>query len=602
MNASLAVPSDSNENLHLTQELQPHQNVCSPEREGKLWLGISDSQEEGVWRNVVTNNPVDYLNFAPTYPHGSTFYGCALLTVTGFWHDTTCLYIRNCAGCMVNRSSYLYLRGFCFDTEHQNRFRLSGYTDERVHFLGFYNLLIAWEAANKMWVFYNILENSTYMHLNNLAADGYPLGKHEWITNSEICGVPKGNDMSLSLSPCNKNQYMCRSGQCITLLQRCDLNNDCIDRSDEFNCGKVVISNEYQRELPPVNVRGNVLKLSPELRLLRVANVDDISMAIDVELQVILQWVDDRLSFKHLTASRSGSILTEEEVHLIWTPRYQLINLEGGKMELLEESVIITTANNATVSHFNDINMDPIYPGDSNNLSIISHYTARFTCLFRFFAYPFDIQLCTIELHLPSIYEGKVEFSEDDAAVNYSGVMDLALYTIRDVSIGSNSGANQVIMEFKLHRRPGVIMLSTFLPSSLLLLVSWSTLFIKLDALNVRAIMSLTTLLVLYTLFSNLSSSLPATAEIKLIDIWFFFIISILFVNIMMNVFVRDDVQISVPGPQKVIRVQPVPYKAPASVSYKIYVSVRFLTIYKTVIIPVMIIVFNISFWVTVFL
>lgn len=249
-------------------------------------------------------------------------------------------------------------------------------------------------------------------------------------------------------------------------------------------------------------------------------------------------------------------------------------------------------------SHFADLT----YPGANNSLSIISHYTARFTCLFRFFAYPFDIQLCTIELHLPSIYDGKVEFSEKDALVNYTGVRELALYTIRDIVISSGSGANQVIMEFKLHRRPGVIMLSTFLPSSLLLLVSWSTLFVKLEALNVRAIMSLTTLLVLYTLFSNLSSSLPSTAEIKLIDIWFFFIISILFVNIMMNVFVRGDAETWSPEPHKVTRVQPISTQGSASLGFKLYVSVRFLNIYKIIIIPVMIIIFNIFFWVAVFL
>ncbi|KAK8403793.1 hypothetical protein O3P69_000108 [Scylla paramamosain] len=74
----------------------------------------------------------------------------------------------------------------------------------------------------------------------------------------------------------------------------------------------------------------------------------------------------------------------------------------------------------------------------------------------------------------------------------------------------------------------------------MLLVVSWATLFIRQEAINVRCIMALTTLLVLYTLFANMSQSLPSTAAIKLIDIWFFFIIFVLFTNIMIHVFMDD--------------------------------------------------------------
>ncbi|XP_042240456.1 gamma-aminobutyric acid receptor subunit beta-like [Homarus americanus] len=440
------------------------------------------------------------------------------------------------------------------------------------------------------------------MYINTLATNAYPTGKHEWITDREMCGVAKGNIITLSLSPCTSEDFMCSSGQCTDQHFRCNLDHDCIDGSDEVNCGKVEVGNEYQSELPPAGPKGSVLKLLPELILLRVVSIDDISMAIDVELQVVLTWIDDRLSLRHLSVSRGGAILTKDEMQMVWTPKYQLMNLESGKMELLEQSISITTANNATVSAFNNVNRDLLYPGATNNLSIISHYTARFTCFFRFFGYPFDVQYCTIDVRLPSTYEEIVEFSEE-VIIHYTGDTDLALYTIRDIMLGSDSGTNKAILEFKLHRRPGVVMLSTFLPSSLLLLVSWSTLFIKLEALNVRAIMSLTTLLVLYTLFSNLSSSLPTTAEIKLIDIWFFFIISLLFVNIMVNVFVRNEVTPRPsPSVKRVTQVRPMLQEDLPPIELKIYVSVRFLYIYKMIVIPILIIIFNIFFWLAVFI
>lgn len=57
--------------------------------------------------------------------------------------------------------------------------------------------------------------------------------------------------------------------------------------------------------------------------------------------------------------------------------------------------------------------------------------------------------------------------------------------------------------------------------------------------LQARLVLSLTTKLVLYTLFSQASSSLPNTAYVKLIDIWFFFCICTLFFIILVHVVVE---------------------------------------------------------------
>lgn len=64
-----------------------------------------------------------------------------------------------------------------------------------------------------------------------------------------------------------------------------------------------------------------------------------------------------------------------------------------------------------------------------------------------------------------------------------------------------------------------------------------------LDSINnpynlqqVRLPVALTTLLVLYTSFNQTSSSLPQTAYVKLIDVWYFFCIILLFVIIVVHV------------------------------------------------------------------
>lgn len=163
-------------------------------------------------------------------------------------------------------------------------------------------------------------------------------------------------------------------------------------------------------------------------------------------------------------------------------------------------------------------------------------FIAKFACSFNLHTYPFDKQECSINLQLSRAYQDRVSFSLEGWTGTYTGPKELALYTVKGVAFRSTDDARtELSLGFELHRRQGVILLSTFVPSVLLLLVSWAALFLK--DLNVSANLSLTNLLVLYTLFSNLLRSVPDTAAVKMIDIWFFFAISLLFLNIMVIIF-----------------------------------------------------------------
>ncbi|CAL4147923.1 unnamed protein product, partial [Meganyctiphanes norvegica] len=115
-------------------------------------------------------------------------------------------------------------------------------------------------------------------------------------------------------------------------------------------------------------------------------------------------------------------------------------------------------------------------------------------------------------------------------------------YIINDITatkLTSDSLFDKFQVEFTLSRRYDRIVLVVFVPSTMILCIGLSTLFIKMSLQQVRLIVALTTLLVLYTLSVQTSSTLPTTAYIKMIDIWFFFCISLLFVIILLHVFIE---------------------------------------------------------------
>ena len=45
---------------------------------------------------------------------------------------------------------------------------------------------------------------------------------------------------SSSNNNCTENQFVCLDGGCIDRYQRCDRITDCVDASDELDCGKLV--------------------------------------------------------------------------------------------------------------------------------------------------------------------------------------------------------------------------------------------------------------------------------------------------------------------------------------------------------------------------
>ncbi|XP_066965653.1 uncharacterized protein [Macrobrachium rosenbergii] len=177
----------------------------------------------------------------------------------------------------------------------------------------------------------------------------------------------------------------------------------------------------------------------------------------------------------------------------------------------------------------------------SQNVSLVqkNFYSGSFSCNFGLFKYPFDTQVCSVLIKLDSADTSVITFS--NATVEYSGLINLPKYAVHNIVVELSERVGYAVMEvkFQLKRRWSLLVLTIFIPTLLLICIGYVTLFIKLQAFQVRAVMTLTTLLVLYTLFNQVSSNLPDTAYIKMIDIWFFFCIFLIFSVIIVHIAVE---------------------------------------------------------------
>ena len=98
---------------------------------------------------------------------------------------------------------------------------------------------------------------------------------------------------------------------------------------------------------------------------------------------------------------------------------------------------------------------------------------------------------------------------------------DLTMFTITDLRIEKKK--DQVHMVISLKRKIQIELLTTYLPTLLLLFISYATTFFKSEYFDTSVSLNLTIMLVMTTIFTGKIEELPPTSDTKMIDIWLIF-------------------------------------------------------------------------------
>ena len=105
-------------------------------------------------------------------------------------------------------------------------------------------------------------------------------------------------------------------------------------------------------------------------------------------------------------------------------------------------------------------------------------------------------------------------------------IVDMTLYVIRNWTLdyrNTSRRQNGVRMTVLLKRKILNEMMTTYLPSVLLILITYATTFFKPYFFEAALSVNLTTMLVMTTIFMTVMQMLPATAYIKMIDVFLIF-------------------------------------------------------------------------------
>ena len=110
---------------------------------------------------------------------------------------------------------------------------------------------------------------------------------------------------------------------------------------------------------------------------------------------------------------------------------------------------------------------------------------------------------------------------------------DLTMFTIQNLTLVKSD--QLVIMGIVLKRKVATELLTTYLPTILLLLITFVTIFFDKDLFGDAIAVNLTIMLVMTTIFTSKIEELPPTSDMKMIDIWLIFCLVVPFLEVILR-------------------------------------------------------------------
>ena len=112
---------------------------------------------------------------------------------------------------------------------------------------------------------------------------------------------------------------------------------------------------------------------------------------------------------------------------------------------------------------------------------------------------------------------------------------ELTMFTMSNLTLTRNDKRNMVSMTIKLQRKVVTELVTTYFPTILLLLITFSTIFFDKDLFGDAIAVNLTIMLVMTTIFTSKIEELPPTSDMKMIDIWLICCLVIPFLEIILR-------------------------------------------------------------------
>ena len=563
--------------LHKMKSSVANFSECS----NTFFVGFTDMDQEGSWKDVNTGKPMTFEYWAEGEPDNFARFDqdCAVYGSAGMtkFKDKSCpgLY---CPVCEVKMPVKYQLHGDV-QTHIDRHYVMKNLTA----FMGYMSTIIV--LNNGVWEMRSLPNDTVLAKLmmplegeNECKLDMCPFGSHDW---QWIYPTGKKIKMKLNFHVAAEQpgNYVCNDGMIIPSAKVCDKVQDCSGGEEEnckgntCPCGliedtkatKVIQTKDQNKVERSIEVKTSV-------SILEVLDISQDKSTFTLYFWMRLQWFNHnyniyflqdvyKLNTNYRVNQRINKVeegnntrWEKTEVEMPWTPNLTFIHLDETPLITFDMAVYIERRMSPHLSE-DQMNMNglqnEIYKGEENPFIKDSLHQAEFTCSFdNIENYPFGRQNCSFGFFLTKTTAKLVAGN-----ITYQKAQKIGQYVISDHAWSlSCSQENQIVIKgcldcdpispckvtVMLERNLVSVITVSFLPPLLMNIINQASVYLKGESkYDLIITVNITIMMVLASVYLSVSSSLPNTPNIKPVELWLLFNLTYPFFVIIVTVIIQ---------------------------------------------------------------
>lgn len=288
---------------------------------------------------------------------------------------------------------------------------------------------------------------------------------------------------------------------------------NCVGKTNAHNRRSEVISNLTHASVYDSRISPHFdLEIPTEVRVhIYIYSIDSISEStMDYTMTFILtqMWTDPRLNYTKYLKDKFLELNTYF-IDKVWVPDLYFANEKHASFHhITMPNKMMHLYRNGTIKYRIRLTMTAACPMDLQY-------------------FPLDTQICSIVIKSFVYTPDNVIFKwREDNPVSHFQHMQMAQFEISKITPGNCSVKYEensftcILAQIHLQRRVEFYLLQVFIPSTMIVFISWVSFWLPINAVPARIALGSTTVLIMITQRQSTAISLPPVSYVKAIDVW----------------------------------------------------------------------------------